>query len=741
MIDYSTLNDKQLEAVNYTEGPLLIIAGAGSGKTRVLTYRVAKLIEQGVRPYNIMAITFTNKAAREMKERIDALVDVGSESVWCATFHSSCVRMLRRFADRVGYSSDFTIYDPDDCKTVIKKVMKELDVDVKQFKEKTILNAISDAKNNLIGPISYSNRAGGYREQIIADCYMAYQDRLKKNNAMDFDDLIMLMVKLMREDKEVAATYQEKFKYIMVDEYQDTNLAQFELVRLLAAGYRNLCVVGDDDQSIYKFRGADIRNILQFDEHFPDAKVVKLEQNYRSTGNILSAANTVIAKNEGRRPKKLWTEAEDGNKIRFKTFDSAYEEADFVAFDIDSKMRKSAANGEGAEYKDFAVLYRTNAQSRLIEEKFIHSGIPYKLVGGVNFYSRKEIKDMLAYLKTVASGVDDVATDRIINVPKRGIGATSVSKCLSFATEQGISLFEAFERAPEVPGLGKAATKITDFVNMIYKIRELARLGGISAILEEIIEETGYVRELELEKTDEADARIENIDELLSKAVLYEQEHEDPELTGFLEEVALVADIDSVDENSDYVVLMTIHGAKGLEFNNVYITGMEEGLFPGSMAVADDGGADSEMEEERRLCYVGITRAKKQLTLTHARARMIRGETQFSAISRFVKDIPQDLIDGVVWEPKPKPIPDFEPSPVISSIKPTNYSSKANTSGTKIQKGELEYGVGDRVFHMKFKEGTVVDIMDGERDYEVTVEFDTAGRKVMFASFARLKKV
>lgn len=737
------LNPPQKEAVMHKDGPLLILAGAGSGKTRVLTYRVAYLIEQGVKPYNIMAITFTNKAAREMKERIDNIVGFGSDQVWCATFHSSCVRMLRRFADRIGYDSAFTIYDPDDCKSVMKAVCKDLDVDTKNFKEKMLLAAISDAKNKLIGPIGYSNRAAGYREQVISEVYTEYQSRLKKNNAMDFDDLIMLMVKLLREDPEVAQVYHDKFHYIMVDEYQDTNLAQFELVRLLAQGRENLCVVGDDDQSIYKFRGADIRNILEFDKHFPHAKVVKLEQNYRSSGNILAAANEVIANNEGRKAKRLWTEADAGAKITFKQFDSASEEATFIAYDIESKMRNGVNLGQPLEYNDFAVLYRTNAQSRLIEERFIYEGIPYKIVGGVNFYSRKEIKDILAYVKTIASGKDDVAVERIINVPKRGIGATSVNKCKAFATANNLDLYDAFKAADMVPGLGKASGKIKEFVDIIQKGRQIAALGGISAVIEEIIELTGYVAELELEHTDEAEGRIENINELISKAVIYEQEHENPEINGFLEEVALVADIDSLDENADYVVLMTLHGAKGLEFNRVYMSGMEDGLFPGAGALFDAGGADSEMEEERRLCYVGITRAKEYLTMTAARARMIRGETQFSNVSRFVKEIPPELVDGSVWDPKPR---ESEYSSVASPKEiskalrtvSTNYSSN---QGTKISKSLPEYGVGDRVSHIKFKEGTVVAIEEGERDYEVTVEFDGAGKKVMLASFARLQIV
>ncbi len=774
-MDLSILNDKQREGVVTTEGPVLILAGAGSGKTRVLTHRVAYLIEQGVMPYNIMAITFTNKAAREMRERIDNIVGYGSDGVWVATFHASCVRILRRFCEHLGqgYSSNFTIYDTDDCKTLMKEVCKYLQIDTKQFKERTFLNVISDAKNKLIGPEEFTNRAmGDFNMSRQATVYREYQARLRQNNAFDFDDLIMKTVELLKLDSEVQAYYQDKFHYIMVDEYQDTNAAQFELVRLLSSGRENLCVVGDDDQSIYKFRGADIYNILNFEQHFPNAHVIKLEQNYRSTGNILEAANKVIANNEGRKEKALWTEAEDGDKIEFQQFDSAYEEASYIASNIGSHVRK----GE-AEYRDCAVLYRTNAQSRLIEEKMIYEGIPYKIVGGVNFYSRKEIKDVLAYLKTVDNGSDDIAVQRIINIPKRGIGATTIAKVSDFARERGLNFYEALVHAEEVPSIGKAASKIKGFTDLIEKLRKIATEESVSALVEEILDQTDYVAELKAEGTDEAKARIENIDELLTKAVAYEKDARDdgtePTLSGFLEDVALVADIDSYEESDNYVVLMTLHGAKGLEFPRVYMAGMEDGLFPGQGAIFEGGGADSEMEEERRLCYVGITRAREHLTMTSARMRMIRGETQFSKISRFVKEIPQELMHGNLWEPKP--MDDYSSTPIGEySVygKPTgngkpflgttysstnSYTSKpsygksftvgssttavANKNGTKIEKGELEYGIGDRVTHIKFKEGTVKDIIDEGRDYEVTVDFDGVGVKKMFASFAKLRKI
>lgn len=738
---YDTLNEQQKQGVFTTEGPVLILAGAGSGKTRVLTHRVAYLIqEKGVAPWHIMAITFTNKAAGEMRQRIDDMIDYGAESIWVATFHSSCVRILRRFADRMGYATNFTIYDSDDQKTLMKDICKRLEIDTKMYKERTFLNEISSAKNELISDQEFANQAmGDFRKTRTAQVYREYQARLKQNNAMDFDDLIMNTVELLKLDPEVLNYYQEKFQYVMVDEYQDTNTAQFELVRLLAGGKNNLCVVGDDDQSIYKFRGANIYNILNFEKHFPDATVIKLEQNYRSTGNILEAANGVIANNEGRKAKRLWTDAGKGDKVYFEQFDSAYEEADFIARDIGRRVAK----GEYT-YGDCAILYRTNAQSRLLEEKLIASNIPYKIVGGVNFYSRKEVKDLLAYLKTVDNARDELAVRRIINIPKRGIGAASLAKVSTYAEVNSLNFYQALERAREIPGLGRAAGKMEPFVDLIASLRELAALGGVSAVLEEVLEQTGYVRELEAEDTPEAQARIENIDELMNKAISYEQENEEPTLSGFLEEVALVADIDSLAEDQNYVVLMTLHSAKGLEFPNVYLSGMEDGLFPSYMSITSDD-AEAELEEERRLCYVGITRAKEHLTITGARMRMQRGETQYHKISRFVKEIPEEVLSGSTWEPKSRDsFLTEEPRPKRTPLKKQPVAAQtyqARDFGTKIQKQPLDYGVGDRVRHMKFGVGTVAAINDGGRDYEVAVDFDTAGRKRMFASFAKLKKV
>ena len=761
------LNEPQRQAVMATDGPLLILAGAGSGKTRVLTHRTAYLIEEcGVNPYNIMAITFTNKAAGEMRERIDQMVGYGSESIWVCTFHSTCVRILRRYIDRLGFGTNFTIYDSDDQKTLMKDICKRLEIDTKMYKEKMFLSAISSAKDELIDPIEFETRAAGdYVKRKQAQVYREYQQALKQNNALDFDDLIMKTVELFKLDKEVLASYQDRFRYIMVDEYQDTNTAQFELIRLLALKYQNLCVVGDDDQSIYKFRGANIYNILNFEHHFPDATVIKLEQNYRSTQNILDAANAVIANNQGRKEKRLWTDNGAGDKITFEQLDTAAEEADFVARDIARRVRK----GE-YQYKDCAILYRTNAQSRLFEERFITANIPYKIFGGVNFYARKEVKDLLAYLKTIDNGQDDLAVRRIINIPKRGIGAASINKVALYAQEQEISFYDALCVAEQVPGLGKAAAKIRPFVLFIQPMKAKAKLLSVADLLQEVIETTGYVRELEAEGTDEAEARIENIDELISKAVDYAEGEEAPTLNGFLENVALVADIDSFDENSDYVVLMTLHSAKGLEFPNVYLAGLEDGLFPSYMSITSDN-SQAEIEEERRLAYVGITRAKKNLTITSARVRMVRGQTQYGKVSRFVREIPPELLSGKIYEPKTKEEP-IEQSTfqkarkafrTVPSYGGSGYgkevgegygstfrSSKATKPVyTKVENqrdfgsagGALSYQVGDRVRHIKFGDGEVMAIVSGGRDYEVTVDFDKVGTKTMFASFAKLKQI
>lgn len=733
---YDTLNDRQREAVFHTEGPVLILAGAGSGKTRVLTHRIAYLIEEkGVNPWNIMAITFTNKAAGEMRERVDKIVGFGSESIWVSTFHSSCVRMLRRFIDRLGFDTNFTIYDTDDQKTLMKDICKRLDIDTKIYKERAIMAAISSAKDELIGPEEYEiNVMGDFSKRKIALAYKEYQKELKKNNALDFDDLIMKTVELFQACPDVLEYFQERFKYIMVDEYQDTNTAQFKFVSLLAEKYRNLCVVGDDDQSIYKFRGANIKNILGFEHVFADAKVVRLEQNYRSTQNILNAANQVIQNNLERKTKTLWTENEEGEKLHFRQFMNAYEEAEYIVGDISKKVRE-----KDGEYRDMAILYRTNAQSRLFEEKFLMANIPYKLVGGVNFYARKEIKDLLAYLKTVDNARDDLAVKRIINVPKRGIGATTLSRVQDYASQENISFYNALRQAEQITSLGRAAAKVAPFVTFIQTLRSKVEILSPSELLKDIIDSTGYVKELEAEGTEEAEARIENIDELITKVVSYEEENDEPTLSGFLEEVALVADIDSVDGDDNQVLLMTLHSAKGLEFPFVYLAGMEDGIFPSYMTITADD--PTEIEEERRLCYVGITRAMKDLTLTCAQQRMIRGETQYNKVSRFIKEIPRELVE-LGREFQEKKVMDI---PMPTSFRQMKQAFKQPAFVPKqfeVKKSDgLDYSVGDTVKHIKFGTGVVTAIVEGGRDYEVTVNFDKVGVKKMFASFAKLKKV
>ena len=676
MAVYDTLNKPQKEAVFHTEGPLLILAGAGSGKTRVLTHRIAYLIEEkGVNPWNILAITFTNKAAEEMRQRVDSLVGIGAESIWVSTFHSMCVRILRRYIDRLGYDNRFTIYDTDDQKTLMKEVCRKTDIDTKRFKERMLLSVISSAKNEMILPEEFELNAGGdfvqlkiakvykeYEAQMRAnnaldfddllvktvqlletqpDVRENYQAALRRNNALDFDDLIVKTVELFQNCGDVLENYQERFRYIMVDEYQDTNTVQFRLVSLLAGKYRNLCVVGDDDQSIYKFRGANIRNILDFEKEFSDAKVIKLEQNYRSVGNVLEVANSVIRNNKGRKEKTLWTDNEKGEKIRLRQFDTAYDEAQFIAEDIKDET------AQGANYSDHAVLYRTNAQSRLLEEKFVAMNIPYKIVGGINFYSRREIKDVLSYLKTIDNGKDDLAVRRIINVPKRGIGLTTINRIQESAAARGIGFYDALSAPDLIPGIGRSASKLDSFAALIEYFKGRSEESGVTDLLTEVIEKTGYTESLEADDPEELEARVQNIDELVSKAAVYEESCSDrgerPTLSGFLEEVALVADIDSVAEDRDYVILMTLHSAKGLEFPHVYLAGMEDGLFPSYMSISGDD--PEELEEERRLCYVGVTRAEEKLTLTCARMRLVRGERQYNSMSRFIKEMPSALID------------------------------------------------------------------------------------------------
>lgn len=761
-----TLNEEQKKGVLTTEGPVLLLAGAGSGKTRVLTHRIAYLIDhEGVNPWNILAITFTNKAAGEMRSRVDAMVGYGSESIWVATFHATCVRILRRYIDRLGFDTAFTIYDADDQKSVIKDICKRMSIDTKRYKERSIITSISHAKDELISPAEYEKEAYGDFEKVVANVYREYQATLKKNNALDFDDLIVKTVELLQTDSEVRESYQRRFLYVMVDEYQDTNTAQFELVRLLAGGKDNLCVVGDDDQSIYKFRGANIRNILDFEKHYPNAEVIKLEQNYRSTQTILDAANAVIGHNVGRKEKALWTSKESGDRIHFRQFDTAYEEAEYIVDRIKSLER------EGRRRSDCAILYRSNAQARVLEEKFIMAGVPYEVIGAINFYSRREIKDILAYLKTIDNARDDVAVKRIINVPKRGIGATTIGKVDEFAAQRGISFFEAAAVADTIPGVGKAAQKLLAFVNMIKLFRSEMEMVELPQLLADVLKQTEYLEELKNSEEEDAEDRIENIEELQNKLVLFCEERDETSLSEFLEEVALVADLDGVDEEEDKVLLMTLHAAKGLEFPVVFLSGMEDSIFPSYLSIMTDDEED--IEEERRLCYVGITRAMEDLTLTCARMRMARGEQQFNPISRFVREIPTTLLDNTL--PKKRVYPEDERPKSDSSFGGTRSTGTNNfgpmgarvvarkrqtpeqnkpfiATGAKALSGlskglqktdvtSLDYSVGDKVKHIKYGVGIVKAMENDTRDVKVTVDFENVGTKIMFAGFAKLVKV
>ena len=740
------LNDKQKEAVLHFEGPLLILAGAGSGKTRVLTHRIAYLIEEHqVPPYHILALTFTNKAANEMRERVNNIIEYGAGSIWVSTFHSTCVRILRRFIDHLGYDNAFTIYDSDDQKSLMKDICKQLNLDTKKYKERTFLNAISSAKDELKTPEQYADEvAKEYNKKIFGRVYKEYQKRLKQNNALDFDDLIMLTVQLFRQNAEILNHYQERFPFILVDEYQDTNTAQFTLLSLLASRYQNLCVVGDDDQSIYRFRGANIHNILNFEKIFPATKVIRLEQNYRSTKNILAAASGVIKHNSMRKEKTLWTTAEAGAPISYGRYDNEYEEAQGIAADIHRQVK------DGMSYSDFAILYRTNAQSRVFEEKLIYEGIPYRIIGAVNFYARKEIKDILCYLKTINNSADDIAIKRIINIPRRGIGQTTIGRISDYAFSQEMPFYEALRRVDEIPGCTRASAKIHSFVSLIehFRMKLRGEMYSLEDMTQELLDVTGYVRELEAEDTDEANGRIENIESLMNKIVQYEEDNNGGTLNDLLEDIALVADIDTVSDDAEQVLLMTLHSAKGLEFPNVYICGMEETIFPGASAVFGDD--PSELEEERRLCYVGITRAMKKLTLTSANQRMRNGEMNFNRPSRFINEIPRHLVKqtyGAVLKPE-------------TESKPTEFSRTKASLYTKdrknpfannpyIQKGmgsaspagAPDYQVGDRVSHTKFGQGIVRSLTKLTNDYEVVIEFDGFGQRKLRSSFAKLTKL
>ncbi len=712
------LNDKQSEACCYTDGPLLILAGAGSGKTRVITHRIAYLMEKcKVNPYNILAITFTNKAAKEMRERVKKILGEDAIGVWVSTFHSMCVRILRKHIECIGGTKDFSIYDTDEQKVVMKETIKYLNLDPKLYQEKAMLAAISKAKENYISPDDYEREnAASFRDQQIAKIYREYQRRLRISNALDFDDLIYQTIFLFETNPDVLAEYQERFKHIMVDEYQDTNHTQFVLVKQLAAKYRNLCVVGDDDQSIYKFRGANIYNILNFEEEYPDAMVVKLEQNYRSTANILNTANAVIANNEGRKDKTLWTDKEDGEKITFTKYNDEYREAEGTVSKIKSVKRM------GVSYGSMAILYRTNAQSRVLEEKLIYENVPYKLVGGTNFYARKEIRDIVAYLKVLANPSDANALKRIINVPRRGIGDTTVAKVSEFADNNGMSVYDALLDIAEIPGMSRSVDKINKFTDMMESIRSRIGEGFLEAIFDEIIEKTGYIEELNAEGTDEAKARIENIGELKNKVVIFEEQHKEATLTELLEEIALVADADEagdVDE-SEKVTLMTLHSAKGLEFPYVFMVGMEDRLFPSGMSI--DSEDPDALEEERRLCYVGITRAMEKLYMSfvskpkifsnvgYGRPKMVQND--------YSKNNPYTKLTG-----NPSANPGFGKAFPMGGADTDSYSA------------------GDTVKHIKFGKGVVKSITPAGNDKEIIVDFERVGEKRMFMSLVKMKKI
>ncbi|WP_223596074.1 DNA helicase PcrA [Neobacillus bataviensis] len=741
------LNPEQQSAVKATDGPLLLMAGAGSGKTRVLTHRIAYLIvEKRVNPYNILAITFTNKAAREMKERIGKMMGGAAEEIWISTFHSMCVRILRRDIDRMGFNRNFTILDTTDQQSVIKGILKEKNLDPKKFDPRALLGAISSAKNELIDPEEYAKTAGGFFEQTVSEVYTEYQKRLRKNQALDFDDLIMTTIQLFQRVPEVLEYYQRKFQYIHVDEYQDTNRAQYMLVKMLAMRFKNLCVVGDSDQSIYRWRGADIANILSFEKDYPNASVILLEQNYRSTKRILLAANKVIENNLNRKAKNLWTENPEGNKIVYYRADSEQSEAQFVAGKI-----KELTRDDKIKLTDIAILYRTNAQSRVMEEVLLKSNIGYSIVGGTKFYDRKEIKDMLAYLRLISNPDDDISLQRIINVPKRGIGSTSFDKIANFAAMHDISIYQALDSIELIgvsPKITKAAIEFRDLIRNYTNMQEFL---SVTELVEEVLDKTGYKEMLKAEKSLEAQSRLENLEELLSVTKNFEDTNEDKSLIAFLTDLALVADIDSLDEEgekADSITLMTLHSAKGLEFPVVFLIGMEEGVFPHSRSLMEE----AEMEEERRLAYVGITRAEQSLFLTNAQMRTLFGRTNMNPASRFISEIPEDLLEGV--EPERRQASPFGSSRSFGSSG-SSFGGRGSTFGTpsaprkpvmrpvSASSGgdELGWKVGDKAAHGKWGIGTVVSVKGQGEGTELDIAFPSpVGIKRLLAKFAPIKK-
>ncbi|WP_044339034.1 DNA helicase PcrA [Rossellomorea aquimaris] len=729
------MNPEQAEAVKATEGPLLIMAGAGSGKTRVLTHRIAYLmVEKGVNPYNILAITFTNKAAREMRDRIENILGGASENIWISTFHSMCVRILRRDIDRIGMNRNFTILDSTDQQSVIKAILKEKNIDPKKFDPRSLLGSISSAKNELTTPEELSKQVGGYYDQVVSDVYTEYQKRLRKNQALDFDDLIMTTIQLFQRVPEVLEFYQRKFQYIHVDEYQDTNRAQYMLVKLLASRFQNLCVVGDSDQSIYRWRGADIANILSFEKDYPRATVIFLEQNYRSTKRILQAANEVIQKNSNRKPKNLWTENHEGEKISYFRADTEQTEAQFVT----GKIKEMMESGK-RKYSDFAILYRTNAQSRVMEEVLLKSNIEYSIVGGIKFYDRKEIKDILAYLRLISNPDDDISLLRVINVPKRGVGATSVDKIARYAQDHDISMFSALEEADFI-GLSPKITKaVIEFKEMVKGYTAMQEYLSVTELVEEILEKSGYIDMLKAEKSIESQSRLENLDEFLSVTKSFEQSNDDKSLVAFLTDLALVADIDKLDEDDqpkDSVILMTLHAAKGLEFPVVFLMGMEEGVFPHSRSLMEE----DEMEEERRLAYVGITRAEEQLYLTNAQMRTLFGQTKMNPVSRFIQEIPAELLDDVMAEKKSAFTP-FGKSAAKAPTRPAPRKPVSRPVQTTTGGESVAWQVGDKAQHKKWGTGTVVSVKGSGDSVELDIAFPSPmGIKRLLAKFAPIEK-
>ena len=762
------LNDKQYEAVTKTQGPCLVIAGAGSGKTKVLTHKIAYLIEhEGAKPWDILAITFTNKAANEMKERITNLIGEAAKDIWMGTFHSICVKILRRFIDRIGFDSSFIIFDTSDQKTLVKGCLRDLGIDDKMFTDRSVLSEISNAKNEMLEPDQYQLRANGdFRKEKIATVYELYQKRLKENNAIDFDDIINYTIKILLENPDIMEYYSNKFKYVLVDEYQDTNKSQFTLVTMLASKHGNITVVGDNDQGIYSFRGADISNILNFEKDFPGTKIIKLEQNYRCTGNILKAANAVIKNNEVKYKKELWTQNEEGNLPKVYQAKNEYDEGAYVVEQIEHLKRE-----EYYKYSDFAILYRMNTQSRAIEDILRRENIPYKIIGGLKFYERKEIKDIIAYLRLIQNGNDNLSLKRIINEPKRGIGKTSLDKVEQLSIQTGISMYEIIKNAEQY-GLNRVYLNSREFVNCIEELKAKKEELPISELIKQTLKKSGYTKALENENTIEAENRIENLDEFLTVAIEFEEQEAENTLSAFLEGITLSSDIDNLEEDEDYVTLMTLHSAKGLEFPVVFLVGLEEGIFPGYKSISET----TELEEERRLCYVGITRAKEHLFLTCSKQRTIFGSTSYNPVSRFLGEIPEDLLEGYEeafgetsnkeemfqdskysWTYGSKNNGNIKSYKITESKEPVAAASKTGNSNNQFLFRTAEsflnnlaskkattqdlskYKAGLRIFHKKFGEGTISKVEPEGEDLKVDINFDKVGHKRLMAKFANLE--